>query len=111
MIHGPKENITRVAWIRNGISVVPVVGSVDRKPHPDFSVACLALPCLALAKAYKISYQLNPRSSSTQTLIDHSGDMMVKDAQGKLRLLIKNHASVEDMEHDIKLLLKEKSRS
>ncbi|MEE8623862.1 MAG: hypothetical protein V3T19_00830 [Acidiferrobacterales bacterium] len=106
MIHGPKENITRVAWIRNGISVVPVVGSVDRKPHPDFSVACLAL-----AKAYKISYQLNPRSSSTQTLIDHSGDMMVKDAQGKLRLLIKNHASVEDMEHDIKLLLKEKSRS
>ena len=69
------------------------------------------MPCLALAKAYKISYQLNPRSSSTQTLIDHSGDMMVKDAQGKLRLLIKNHASVEDMEHDIKLLLKEKSRS
>ena len=65
----------------------------------------------ALAKEYKITYQFNPRSSSAQTLIDHSGGMMVKDAEGKLRLLIRNDASVEDMEHDVRLLLKEKSRS
>ncbi len=82
------------------------------KFHPSFiGLTGTAEEIAALAKEYKVAYRLNPRSSSTQTLIDHSGGLMVKDAQGKLRLLIKNHASVDDIEHDIRLLLKEKPQT
>ncbi|MEE8197490.1 MAG: hypothetical protein V3T69_09965 [Acidiferrobacterales bacterium] len=101
---GRKKTLHVSHGLETASLLFPLSGRLTGNLTPTFQL-------LALAKAYKISYQLNPRSSSTQTLIDHSGDMMVKDAQGKLRLLIKNHASVEDMEHDIKLLLKEKSRS
>ncbi len=82
------------------------------KFHPSFiGLTGTVEEIAALAKEYKIIYLPNPRSSSTQTLIDHSGGMMIKDMKGKLRLLIKNQASVDDMEHDIRLLLKEKSQS
>ena len=81
------------------------------KFHPSFiGLTGTAEEIAAVAKEYKITYLQNPRSSSTQTLINHSGGMMVKDAEGKLRLLIRNDASVDDMEHDIRLLLKEKSQ-
>jgi len=64
----------------------------------------------AVAQEYKIGYQNSPKSSATQTLIVHSGGLMVKDAGGKLRLLIKNHATLEDIESDLKLLLSEKAK-
>lgn len=64
----------------------------------------------AVAQEYKIGYQKSPKSTATQTLIVHSGGLMVKDAAGKLRLLIKNHATIEDIESDLKLLLSEKDK-
>jgi protein SCO1 len=62
----------------------------------------------AVAEEYKIGYQKTPNSTASQTQIVHSGGLMVKDAGGKLRLLIKNHATVDEIEHDVILLLSEK---
>ena len=101
---GGKKTLHVSHGLETASLLFPLSGRLTENLIPTFQL-------LALTKEYKITHQLNPRSSSTQTLIDHSGGLMVKDAQGKLRLLIKNHASVEDMEHDIRLLLKKKSQS
>ena len=47
-------------------------------------------------------------SKPGQILVDHSTGILVKDRKGKLRLLVKNDVMVEDLEHDVKLLLAEK---
>lgn len=38
--------------------------------------------------------------------VEHSGMLFVKDAQGRMRLLIKESAAIEDMTHDLRLLLR-----
>jgi protein SCO1/2 len=53
---------------------------------------------------YKVAYGPNPKNA---TLVDHSTGILVKDARGKLRLLVKNDVPVEDLEHDVRVLLKE----
>ena len=60
----------------------------------------------AVASEYKVAYSKNPK---TPALVDHSTGILVKDAKGKLRLLVKNDVPVEDLEHDVRVLLKEKS--
>jgi protein SCO1/2 len=59
----------------------------------------------AIASEYKVAYGKNPKNP---TLVDHSTGILVKDAKGKLRLLVKNDVPVEDLEHDVRVLLKEK---
>lgn len=39
--------------------------------------------------------------------VEHSGMLFVKDTQGRMRLLIKETAAIEDMTHDLRLLLRE----
>lgn len=39
--------------------------------------------------------------------VEHSGMLFVKDAQGRMRLLIKESAALEDMLHDLRLLARE----
>jgi len=58
-----------------------------------------------VASEYKVAYGKNPK---TPALVDHSTGILVKDAKGKLRLLVKNDVPVEDLEHDVRVLLKEK---
>lgn len=58
----------------------------------------------AVAADYKIGYQANPDAGG----IDHSGGVYVKDARGRLRLLVKQGAAVDDVLHDLRILLKEK---
>jgi protein SCO1/2 len=60
----------------------------------------------AVASEYKVAYGKNPKNP---TLVDHSTGILVKDAKGKLRLLVKNDVPVEDLEHDVRVLLKEKN--
>jgi len=57
----------------------------------------------AVAADYKIGYQANPTAGG----IDHSGGVYVKDARGRLRLLVKQGAPVGDLLHDLRILLKE----
>ena len=60
----------------------------------------------AVASEYKVAYGKNPKNP---TLVDHSTGILVKDAKGKLRLLVKNDVPVEDLENDVRVLLKEKN--
>lgn len=63
----------------------------------------------AVASEYKVAYGKNPQTKTGQILVDHSTGILVKDRKGKLRLLVKNDIKVEDLEHDVRVLLKEKS--
>jgi protein SCO1 len=58
----------------------------------------------AAARDYKIAYA--PSAADPTKQIDHSSGIFVKDASGKIRLLWRNDISVEDMEHDVRLLLR-----
>ena len=62
----------------------------------------------AVASEYKVAYGKNLQSKPGQVLVDHSTGILVKDRKGKLRLLVKNDVPVEDLEHDVRVLLKEK---
>jgi len=59
-----------------------------------------------VALDYKVAYRHNPKGADGRVLIDHAGGMMVRDPKGKLRLLWKNDAAVDDMAHDVRQLLK-----
>lgn len=63
----------------------------------------------AVAREYKVAYGKNPLSKPGQILVDHSTGILVKDKKGKLRLLVKNDAAPNDLEHDVRALLKEKN--
>lgn len=62
----------------------------------------------AVASEYKVAYGKSSQSKPGQILVDHSTGMLVKDKRGKLRLLVKNDVAVDDLEHDVRLLLEEK---
>lgn len=63
----------------------------------------------AVASEYKVAYGKNPQSKPGQILVDHSTGILVKDRRGKLRLLVKNDVAIDDLEHDIRVLLREKN--
>ncbi len=58
-----------------------------------------------VAKDYSVAYAAVPGSTEGGVVFDHFGGLLVKDAQGKLRIFIKNDASVEDIAHDLRRLL------
>ena len=60
----------------------------------------------AVASEYKVAYGKNPKD---QALVDHSTGILIKDAQGKLRLLVRNDVTIADLESDLRLLLREKN--
>jgi len=59
----------------------------------------------SVTRDYKVGYQSEARSGAAQPLITHFGGMMIKDTSGKLRVMLKNDASIEDLVHDVRLLL------
>ncbi|MCR4346858.1 MAG: SCO family protein [Sulfuricaulis sp.] len=63
----------------------------------------------AVASEYKVAYGKNPQSMTGKILVDHSTGILVKDKKGKLRLLVKNDVAVDDLEHDVRVLLREKN--
>ena len=75
--------------------------------HPSFiGLTGTDKEIAAMAAEYKVAYGKNPKNP---TLVDHSTGILIKDAKGKLRLLVKNDIPVEDLEHDVRVLLKEKN--
>lgn len=60
----------------------------------------------AVASEYKVAYAPTPATQTSQVLIDHSGGMLVKDGNGKLRLLFRNEMTVADMTADLRQLLR-----
>jgi len=77
--------------------------------HPSFiGLTGTEQEIAKVAQEYKVAFGLNPHPPVPgQVLVDHSTSIMVKDTKGKLRLLVKNDMSTEDMEHDVRVLLKE----
>ncbi|GAB4514396.1 MAG: SCO family protein [Sulfuricaulis sp.] len=80
---------------------------------PPFNAAFIGLTgtdkeIAAVASEYKVAYGKNSQSKPGQILVDHSTGILVKDKKGKLRLLVKNDVAVDDLEHDVRSLLKEK---
>lgn len=63
----------------------------------------------AVAAEYKVAYGQNPQAKPGQILVDHSTGILVKDKKGKLRLLVKNDIAVDDLESDIRVLLRERN--
>lgn len=58
----------------------------------------------AVTREYKIAVATS--HAAAHAMIEHAGNVLVKDTDGKLRLMFKNDASVADMAHDVRLLLK-----
>ena len=80
------------------------------KFHPSFiGLTGTDKEIAAVADEYKVAYGKNPQSRPGQILVDHSTGILVKDGKGKPRLLVKNSVTVEDLEHDVRVLLKEKN--
>ncbi len=76
------------------------------KFHPSFlGLTGSEQEISAVAREYKVAFEANPRGPSGRSLVEHFGGIMVKDPSGQLRLLFKNDISIEDLEHDIRILL------
>ena len=78
---------------------------------PQFNPAFIGLTgtdkeIATVASEYKVAYGKNPTNPA---IVDHSTGILVKDPKGKLRLLVKNAVMVEDLEHDVRVLLNEKN--
>lgn len=65
----------------------------------------------AVTQDYKVAYQTAPALQHVHgqaEVIDHSGGVFAKDARGRLRLYMREDTSLDDMLHDVRLLLRER---
>ena len=60
------------------------------------------------AKEFKIFYEKRPGSAPGAYTMDHSAQTYVLDAQGRLRLLVRNDRIAQDLAADLRALLGEK---
>jgi protein SCO1/2 len=73
--------------------------------HPSFiGLTGTEQEIAAVARDHKVPFA---RNAANETLVDHSGMVLVKGLDGKPRLLLRNEASVDDIVHDLRLLLKQ----
>lgn len=73
--------------------------------HPSFiGLTGSDAEIAAVTKMYSIPFE---RDIAKNNQVIHSGTLMVKDAYGRMRLLLKNEAGVDDIVHDLRLLLRQ----
>jgi protein SCO1/2 len=60
------------------------------------------------AKEFKIFYEKRQGSAPGAYTMDHSAQVYVLDAQGRLRLLVRHERIAQDLAEDLRALLKEK---
>lgn len=74
------------------------------KFHPSFlGLTGLREQIELVAKDHKVAFGANKDGKR----VDHFGGVMLKDRQGKMRVLLRAQATPEDVEHDLRRLLKE----
>ena len=61
------------------------------------------------AKEFKIYYEKRPGSAPGAYTVDHSAQSYVLDAQGRLRLFVRQDRIAQDLAEDLRALLKEKA--
>lgn len=59
------------------------------------------------AKDFKVIYQKQPGKSDSSYTIDHSAGTYVFDKSGRVRLFLRHEAAVEDVVHDVRILMKQ----
>lgn len=59
------------------------------------------------AKEFKVIYQKQPGKTEQSYTIDHSAGTYVFDKEGRVRLFLKHDAAIEDMVHDLRMLLRQ----
>ena len=57
------------------------------------------------AKEFKVFYQRNPGPTPTSYTLDHTAGTYVFDAQGRIRLFLRQGQSADAITHDLKLLM------
>ncbi|MGH8637828.1 MAG: SCO family protein [Burkholderiales bacterium] len=57
------------------------------------------------AKEFKVVYQKQPGKTPDTYTVDHSSGTFVFDPEGRVRLFVRHDQPVEDLVHDIRLLL------
>ena len=57
------------------------------------------------AKEFKVIYQKQPGKTDSTYTIDHSAGTYVFDKSGRVRLFLRHEAAVEDVVHDVRMLL------
>jgi protein SCO1/2 len=73
--------------------------------HPAFvGLTGTAQELAAVAREYRVPF--DPHAHAGQH-IAHSSTILIKDRQGKLRLLFKDASAPDDIAHDLRLLLKQ----
>jgi len=73
------------------------------KFHPSF-IGLTGLPeqIQAVARDHKVAYGVK---GGTSPLVSHYGGLILKNRHGRPHVLLRNEATVEDIEHDLRLLL------
>ena len=61
------------------------------------------------AKEFKIFYEKRPGGAAGAYTVDHSGQLYVLDAQGRLRLFVRHDRIAQDLAEDLRALLKQAS--
>lgn len=59
------------------------------------------------AKEFKVLYQKQPGKTEQSYTIDHSAGTYVFDKAGRVRLFLRHEAPIEDVVHDLRLLMKQ----
>ncbi|HKQ30953.1 MAG TPA: SCO family protein [Burkholderiales bacterium] len=73
--------------------------------HPSFiGLTGTESEIAAVAKLYNVPFE---RDATKSNQMIHAGNLMVKDTQGRMRLLWRNEIEVDDIVHDLKLLLRQ----
>lgn len=76
--------------------------------HPTFlGLYADAETTARTAKEFKVYYHAQPPNEHGSYTVDHSGQILVFDPRGRLRLLMKPDASPESMARDLRALLQE----
>jgi len=57
------------------------------------------------AKEFKVLYQKQPGKTEQSYTIDHSAGTFVYDRAGRVRLFVRHEMAVEDLVHDLRILL------
>jgi protein SCO1/2 len=58
-----------------------------------------------VAKEFKVVYQKQPGKTPETYTVDHSAGTFVFDRDGRVRLFVRHDQSIDDLVHDIRLLL------
>lgn len=83
-----------------------LAGFVPRFDATFIGLTGSAAEIAQVAQAYRVGYQKQPATGAGADTIIHSGSVFAVDTQGKLRLVVRDSAPLDDVVHDLRILLR-----